>query len=79
MLFISWVRSPRLLAYTRLWNYFETPITYPEAQTYCNAGDGNDSVERRVCDYIAGMTDSYAEKIYGRLFVPGQGSSHDEL
>jgi dGTPase len=35
--------------------------------------------ERRVCDYIAGMTDPYAEKIYRRLFVPGFGSSRDEL
>ena len=41
--------------------------------------DEGDSVERRVCDYIAGMTDRYAEKIYRRLFIPGQGSSHDEL
>ena len=41
--------------------------------------DEEDSAERRVCDYIAGMTDRYAEKIYRRLFIPGQGSSHDEL
>jgi dGTPase len=41
--------------------------------------DGRDSKERRVCDYIAGMTDPYAEKIYRRLFVPGFGSSRDEL
>lgn len=41
--------------------------------------DEGDSIERRVCDYIAGMTDRYAEKIYRRLFIPGQGSSHDEL
>jgi dGTPase len=39
----------------------------------------DDSPERRVCDYIAGMTDPYAEKIYRRLFVPGFGSSRDEL
>lgn len=44
-----------------------------------DAFDGKDSVKRRVCDYIAGMTDHYAEKIYGRLFIPGEGSSHDEL
>lgn len=37
------------------------------------------ATERRISDYIAGMTDSYAEKIYGRLFIPGQGSSTDEL
>jgi dGTPase len=41
--------------------------------------DEHDSKERRVCDYIAGMTDPYAEKIYRRLFVPGFGSSRDEL
>jgi dGTPase len=41
--------------------------------------DGNDSVHRRVCDYIAGMTDPYAERIYHRLFTPGVGSSRDEL
>ncbi|MBU3033650.1 anti-phage deoxyguanosine triphosphatase [Tritonibacter mobilis] len=37
------------------------------------------SKERRVCDYIAGMTDSYAERLYKRLFTPGFGSSGDEL
>jgi dGTPase len=35
--------------------------------------------QRRVCDYIAGMTDSYAEKVFHRLFTPGFGSSGDEL
>jgi dGTPase len=35
--------------------------------------------ERRICDYIAGMTDAYAEKIYHRMFTPGVGSSRDEL
>lgn len=37
------------------------------------------SKERRVCDYVAGMTDSYAERLYKRLFSPGFGSSGDEL
>ncbi len=41
--------------------------------------DEADSRERRVCDYIAGMTDPFAEKIYQRLFLPGFGSSRDEL
>jgi dGTPase len=41
--------------------------------------DDADTAARRVCDYIAGMTDPYAEKIYRRLFVPGFGSSRDEL
>jgi dGTPase len=34
---------------------------------------------RRVTDYVAGMTDAYAEKVYRRLFIPGWGSSTDEL
>ena len=29
-----------------------------------------DSVERRVCDYIAGMTDRYAINIFENLFIP---------
>lgn len=48
-------------------------------KTAWEAFDASDTEERRVCDYIAGMTDPYAEKIYGRLFIPGEGSSHDEL
>jgi dGTPase len=36
-------------------------------------------VARRVCDYVAGMTDAYAEKVYRRMFIPGFGSSSDEL
>jgi dGTPase len=34
---------------------------------------------RRISDYIAGMTDPFAIKIYHRLFTPGIGSSRDEL
>ena len=44
-----------------------------------NSFDADHSIERRVCDYIAGMTDPYAERIYHRLFTPGMGSSRDEL
>ena len=40
---------------------------------------GASTVDRRVCDYVAGMTDGYADKVYRRLFVPGYGSSSDEL
>lgn len=42
-------------------------------------GSVESTKERRVCDYIAGMTDAYAEKLYKRLFHPGFGSSGDEL
>jgi dGTPase len=30
----------------------------------------SDSVERRVCDYIAGMTDRYAISVFENLFIP---------
>ena len=36
-------------------------------------------VARAICDFIAGMTDPYAEKYHRRLFEPGFGSSTDEL
>lgn len=39
----------------------------------------SDNISRVVCDYIAGMTDNFAEKYYHRLFTVGYGSSSDEL
>ena len=30
----------------------------------------SDGVERVICDYIAGMTDRYAQDEYARLFLP---------
>ena len=36
-------------------------------------------VARAICDYIAGMTNPFAEKYHRRLFEPGFGSSTDEL
>ena len=40
-----------------------------------------DEVERKrvACDYIAGMTDSYAEQMYARLYLPGTGSIYEVL
>jgi dGTPase len=37
------------------------------------------TVARAICDYIAGMTNPFAEKYHRRLFEPGFGSSTDEL
>ncbi len=34
----------------------------------------NDGKRRIACDYIAGMTDDYAERIYARLFLPQAGT-----
>ena len=61
---------------------FEEIVKAPKElvpKTTWESFDNEDTVSRRVCDYIAGMTDNYAEKIYRRLFIPGEGSSHDEL
>ena len=32
--------------------------------------EGRDTKERVVCDYIAGMTDSYAVKKFQEFFIP---------
>lgn len=38
-----------------------------------------DAKARAVCDYVAGMTDEYATRIYERLFVPRQGTIFERL
>lgn len=35
--------------------------------------------KRIICDYIAGSTDLYLEKMYERLFCPRRGSVFDKL
>ena len=39
--------------------------------------DGNSSKARLICDFLAGMTDGYAARMYQRLFMPNFGSIHD--
>ncbi len=34
--------------------------------------EGSDSLERRICDYISGMTDRYAISEYKKLYSPGE-------
>jgi dGTPase len=61
---------------------FDTLISDPEhliPSSSWQDGCIESSTERRICDYVAGMTDSYAERLYKRLFSPGFGSSGDEL
>jgi len=33
---------------------------------------GHDSLQRRICDYISGMTDRYAISEYEKLYSPGE-------
>ncbi|MGR3610796.1 MAG: anti-phage deoxyguanosine triphosphatase [Sulfitobacter sp.] len=61
---------------------FDTLISDPKSlipQASWQDGCVESTTERRVCDYVAGMTDSYAERLHKRLFNPGFGSSGDEL
>jgi len=39
----------------------------------------DDHVARVVCDYISGMTDAFAGKMYARLFIPGSGSLYEPI
>jgi dGTPase len=42
--------------------------------------EGRETARKRViCDFLAGMTDSYAMRFYSRLFVPGEGSFYEML
>lgn len=41
--------------------------------------DKRNEIDRLICDYIAGMTDSYLLRIYERLFSPRIGSVFDKL
>lgn len=61
---------------------FDEFLTAPEElvpRSFWEGLDPGDSVRRRICDYIAGMTDAYAERVWRRLFEPGYGNSTDEL
>ena len=52
----------------RLFTYFcEQPEKLPKE--YLNISE-KEGVERAVCDYIAGMTDTYALELYETIFIP---------
>jgi dGTPase len=54
---------------------------YPEEFRILFAEAKTDERERAriACDYIAHMTDNYAEKLFQRLYMPGSGSIFDIL
>jgi dGTPase len=53
----------------RLFDYFcEHPEDLPDEW---RANPRQDPIERRVADYIAGMTDRYAIQVFERYYVPG--------
>jgi dGTPase len=51
----------------KLYEYF---VRHPDAMPMEYLRDESESAERRVCDYISGMTDRYAIKLFEDLFVP---------
>jgi dGTPase len=54
---------------------------YPDEfrSSFTQAGDDERQRANVARDYIAGMTDHYAETLYRRLFFPGSGSLFDPL
>jgi len=43
------------------------------------AAESEQAQQRVICDYIAGMTNVYASKLYAKFFTPEQGSVFDRL
>ncbi len=41
--------------------------------------DESENKKRIICDYVAGMSDNYAAKLYNKLFSPDVGSIFDRL
>ena len=51
-----------------LYNHFKK--NYKEMPSYLREIAKEDSLDRAVCDYIAGMTDQYATEIFKCIFIP---------
>ena len=67
---------------TRLWDSFKVPdtgrlIMPPDWLESYERQRGKWPWERMVSDYIAGMTDAYAEKVYAEFFASGSGSIYE--
>jgi dGTPase len=66
----------------RLWESFIVPengrlIVPPDWIEEYEQQKGNWSWRRFVADYISGMTDTYAEKVYSELFASKTGSIYE--
>ena len=55
------------------------PEDYGEQYERAVAENDQPGRKRVICDFLAGMTDSYAMRFYRRLFVPGEGSFYEML
>jgi len=60
--------------------FLESPELLAGKPGYLLREAGDDAARvRTLADYIAGMTDTYAERMYNRLFQPGSGSVFDRV
>lgn len=57
------------------------PATLLPSKSYAKyqAADTEQAKQRVISDYIAGMTNTYASRLYAKLFTPAQGSVFDLL
>jgi dGTPase len=71
-LFAEYVRSPQLLPekHLRRWTGANRLIGPPPSSWVTSARTALDCLEQVVADYLAGMTDRYAQLEYRRLFLP---------
>ncbi len=71
-LFAEYVRNPELLPekHLRRWTGANTLIGPPPPDWMTTSRTSLDCLERVVGDYLAGMTDRYAQLEYRRLFLP---------
>ena len=53
---------------TSLYKHFKE--NYREMPVYLQEIADTESLDRAVCDYIAGMTDQYATELFKRIFIP---------
>ena len=59
-------RSQNILG--SIWEYYVNRIDELPAVYQSIADD--EGPQRAVCDYVSGMTDSYALEVYSELFIP---------
>ena len=63
-------KGEEVRACSMLEQLFEYFVKHPEKMPKEFMNDESESVERHVCDYIAGMTDRFAINLFENLFIP---------
>lgn len=55
------------------------PETLLHKKYYNLYKESGESLQRQICDYLAGTTDDYATKLYHKIFTPSTGSIFDRI